>query len=80
LVGVVVDVGRRVLVVVGDLGGHCGGGQCGWLLVFGEFGSPKLLWVRRCAVLCGDFLFGRARARRRAARVTGESCELGGSG
>jgi hypothetical protein len=60
-IGVVVDRRRRVLVVLGDFGGH--GGRCwfGWLRVFGEFGSPNCL---RSELLCGDFLFGGRRLGR----------------
>jgi hypothetical protein len=49
-IGVVVDRGRRVLVVLGDFGGHGGCWWNHWLRLFLEFGSPKLLAAGRCCV------------------------------
>lgn len=69
---VVVDVGRRVLVVVGDLRGHCDGWSmwCGYVC-WGR--TEALNCLRRAGVVWGFPVWRGASLVEGAARVTGES-------
>jgi hypothetical protein len=79
---VVVDGGRRVLVVVGDLRGHYGGRELTWLLVFG-----LLSGLTACGLWGWDFLFGGSQlgqlgqlwvlgsGRQRAVQAIAANCE-----